>query len=426
MFASLVSRALRLLCYPHLVERLPGPHPVGVRRVRIPGSVACQLLYPAATAVGRRAPYWRPEAVEGLAEYSQLPEALFRSVLTLAHHPCAEAPAPLESSEEGWPLVVFSHGLGGCEEMYSQLCAFIASHGYVVFVPEHEDGSGCHATTADGEHVRFRRPPPGLVAQGKAANVEFRAPFLAKRVDEICAALAYLLSPSPGGALADVLATLDKAAGAQLIAHSFGCASAVLAAQNGGSGVLPAPISSVVLLDPWVFPLRDEVLRQGVVQVRSQRPIPHQPPPNPRTSPCPSEPPPTSPRLLTRGAVRAQPTLCVLSEAWTRSAELRSVRTLLEASSEVATLWAPGTRHQSVADTATWAPSLLVRKAGALGTAEKMHTTRIATAAACHGHMRSSLATETPLMTAAGLASAALHVYKFGGTSGAPARAAHC
>lgn len=301
MFASLVSRALRLLCYPHLVERLPGPHPVGVRRVRIPGSVACQLLYPAATAVGRRAPYWRPEAVEGLAEYSQLPESLFRSLLTLAHHPCAEAPAPLESGEEGWPLVVFSHGLGGCEEMYSQLCAFIASHGYVVFVPEHEDGSGCHATTADGEHVRFRRPPPGLVAQGKAANVEFRAPFLAKRVDEICAALAHLLSPSPGGALADVLATIDKAAGAQLIAHSFGCASAVLAAQKlglGGREVLSAPISSVVLLDPWVFPLPEDVLRRGIVQVRSQRPT-RVPPPLLARIALPSAP---TPLILTHGA----------------------------------------------------------------------------------------------------------------------------
>lgn len=119
----------------------------------------------------------------------------------------------------------------------------------------------------------------------------------------------------------------------------------------------------------------------------------------------------------------AQPTLCLLSESWTRSAELRSVRTLLEASSEVATLWAPGTRHQSVADTATWAPSLLARKAGALGTAEKMHTTRIATALACHGHIRNSLHADAPPTSAASLASPALHPYSFAGTSLSPA---HC
>lgn len=156
MLASITSRVLRLLCYPNLVRAMPGRYSVGTRRVRIPGSVACQILYPSTSAKNqRRAPYWRPEAIDGLSHYSKLPAELFRTVLTYAYHPCLEAPPPL-AGENGhkWPLVIFSHGLGGCEEMYSQLCCFLASHGHVVVVLEHEDGSGCHASNVDGEQVR--------------------------------------------------------------------------------------------------------------------------------------------------------------------------------------------------------------------------------------------------------------------------------
>ena len=43
------------------------------------------------------------------------------------------------------PTVIFSHGLGGNCDNYSQLCGDIASHGYIVIAMEHEDGSGSYA-----------------------------------------------------------------------------------------------------------------------------------------------------------------------------------------------------------------------------------------------------------------------------------------
>ena len=91
--AGVASRALRLMCYPRLMENMPGHHSVGVRRVRIPGSVACQILYPSSgSKAARQTPYWRPEAIGGLSDYSKLPADLFYTALTHAHHPCLEAP----------------------------------------------------------------------------------------------------------------------------------------------------------------------------------------------------------------------------------------------------------------------------------------------------------------------------------------------
>lgn len=47
-----------------------------------------------------------------------------------------------ESKEPLFPLMIFSHGLGGTRTMYSSLCGEFASYGFVCVSVEHRDGSG--------------------------------------------------------------------------------------------------------------------------------------------------------------------------------------------------------------------------------------------------------------------------------------------
>lgn len=52
--------------------------------------------------------------------------------------------APLlapKSSSNRWPVMIFSHGLGGSRNAYSHLVGSIASHGVIVIATEHRDGS---------------------------------------------------------------------------------------------------------------------------------------------------------------------------------------------------------------------------------------------------------------------------------------------
>ena len=74
--AGVASRLLSLLGYPRFLKRLPGDYRVGALRTRLPSSLTCQVFYPVDRgAAGERAPYWRSEAADGLAAYSQMPPA---------------------------------------------------------------------------------------------------------------------------------------------------------------------------------------------------------------------------------------------------------------------------------------------------------------------------------------------------------------
>lgn len=71
-------------------------------------------------------------------------------------------PSPTKSKR--WPLMLFSHGLGGSRNAYSQIAGSMASHGMVVIAPDHRDGSApaSFARNSDGsfrEIGEYRRIP---------------------------------------------------------------------------------------------------------------------------------------------------------------------------------------------------------------------------------------------------------------------------
>ena len=215
-----------------------------------------------------------------------------------------------------WPVVIFSHGLFGSLELYSTICTEIASQGFVVVAPEHEDGSASYAekfspqATVKVSEMEFLfrygkdnheqhspipyKKPEGVIYHDKRSVVKFRKPFLQKRYEELCDLIGGLIeftssqsnAPSTSNlstnkdsdssllakaCLKDVLMTSsltnnqDKSV--ILAGHSFGGATIQFMMHqliNGSTKRLKNDIKihSLILLDTWVSPVPDEALSQ--------------------------------------------------------------------------------------------------------------------------------------------------------------------
>ncbi|KAI5867198.1 phospholipase A2 [Durotheca rogersii] len=165
-WSSLLSR---LNPVPGFAE-YTGPYKVGTVDVEIPVSeldspapaphnasqietVQFRIYYPAPPdAQGKRITWLPAPQREHLSAYIQflgvgsmvaqavsfLPRHLhYTSIPVVKNAPVLEPNTP----NGRWPTAIFSHGLGGSRNAYSQIVGSLASHGVVVICPEHRDGT---------------------------------------------------------------------------------------------------------------------------------------------------------------------------------------------------------------------------------------------------------------------------------------------
>lgn len=79
-------------------------------------------------------------------------------------------PPPGGLEQPKFPLIFFSHGLGGTRTAYSSVCGEFASHGFVVVALEHRDGSGPRTIINHPEYG-----PASRENREKLGNIEHRA-----------------------------------------------------------------------------------------------------------------------------------------------------------------------------------------------------------------------------------------------------------
>lgn len=266
----------------------PGPHVVGVHDARLPdaaGGHRVRLFYPAAPGAASAPPRWLPASARGLVDETALgvlrfiraPAAPLLALLAtplarvrLEHARADAAPAPPPPGSRGWPLALFSHGLGGSLAAYTLLCMDAASYGRVVVAVEHHDGSAVVAFKgAAREEIPYRR----YDAAADGTEWAFRNGMLETRLDDLDAALGALrAAAAPAGAPLEPLTAasptaLEQAAVAwtsaldfddvQVVGHSFGGATAVgWALRHGGAPWL----RRVLALDAWLFSLDKQVV----------------------------------------------------------------------------------------------------------------------------------------------------------------------
>jgi len=282
--------------YPSLPP--PTTQHVGCCRVRFKGSVAAQFYYP--TSAPPTQPSYplfrRSDVLAHLAQAVQKPVWLFLLFgMSRVTTPCITAtdepgtpPPPVNTATNTakLPVVVFSHGLYGNCDLHTAFSSQLAQEGYIVVVLEHEGGAASYCRTEEDGVVLDYIVPPTLDpdTEGKTKQEQyqhylqvcrgFRGPILRKREKEIEIVVqclkgaashdAYPLEGATGLPFASSTSATATAAAAHckhlfdsidashmiLAGHSFGGATAVVAAQSTRPGLANA-FQCCLLYDPW-------------------------------------------------------------------------------------------------------------------------------------------------------------------------------
>jgi platelet-activating factor acetylhydrolase len=224
-----------------------------------------------------------PHYIEAYSKFMVLnDEDFLSSPYDPNHNPLTQAAygAPLikPSSIDKLPVIVFSHGLGGCRMVYSTTCIDVASHGLLVAAVEHKDQSAC---------ISLARVPGGpWVPRGKYSDYidqwipykdfEFEKEFKFRndqvniRSSEVSQSLDVLQVLNDGGPVRDMLGEglydfsqfggrLDMAA-AGVMGHSFGGATTITALAKDER------FKCGITLDVWMFPVHKSILETKISQ----------------------------------------------------------------------------------------------------------------------------------------------------------------
>lgn len=169
-----------------------------------------------------------------------------------------------------FPVIVFSHGLGGMRTTYSILLTDIASNGWIVVALEHRDGSSCFTRDKNGEKLLYR---------DFAREDNERHNQLKYRSSEMLICLQYALPEltSKKNISSSLLGQFYKRLNLDhilLMGHSFGAATCLdtLSRIKTNNLVfkqneLMNSIIATIAFDPWMFPLKDSSKNDVFIQL---------------------------------------------------------------------------------------------------------------------------------------------------------------
>lgn len=330
------------VCGSKVGAKPAGPFELGMLRTRLPAAsgstpgLLAQVHYPGDAKQpllpSAEHEYFRPAVAWELADQYKVPRWLVRRLLVGRWRQLDKALAPQRAAAVGWPLIVFSSGLFGCCEMYTQFCRDLASRGAIVLALEHEDGSGIFALDGvTGEKIPYKTPPFDNPTGEQIRD--FRRPFLEQRAEALAASIEAIKAAAacaikPASVATDAEALASVLGGADLnsalhVGHSFGAASVVhhLASLGGREPFF----AGAAVLDLWGRSL----------------PLEH------------------------RGAKLPVPFVQLLSEEFVRDGLAKASQVLAAANMGgcLATAFLPGTRHQWISESHNWLPQPLARRA---------------------------------------------------------------
>jgi len=190
------------------------------------------------------------EQIEAISEQLEIPSYLLSNIKNILTNSYLNA--PIVSNQGSFPMLLFSHGLGGMKNQNSIQIEALVNQGYIVVSPDHTYDANITVFN-DGTIAEFRSGSENINSEEQFW--EYRLPQLENRTDDI----NYIYNQARSLAQNDnsiwSYINLDKIG---IFGHSFGGATCIMTAHSN-----PA-IDAVFLLDAWTLPVPKNVIDSGL------------------------------------------------------------------------------------------------------------------------------------------------------------------
>ena len=216
-----------------------------------PREIMVRVWYPAQPQEGDlKAPYLYNEKLIGdmVSEGFGIPKYLMKNLSNINGNSWSEA----QPVNEKFPVIIFSHGIGGLKTQNTTQMEEMASHGYVVFSCDHAYDAG--VSIFPGERIIFGKTaiPDDLTKEEKwnmrRAQLDYRAADIQFMLDEM----------ARGNFLSVALKNSLDLEHIGVFGHSFGGGTSIVVAS------VDERIDACFGLDAWFLPVPSNVLNSDL------------------------------------------------------------------------------------------------------------------------------------------------------------------
>ena len=214
--------------------------------------IVVQVWYPTDEVTGDLAPYidFPQYRVRPISEQVEIPPFMIKHIQDVNSNSYLNA--ALKSAIEPYPLVIFSHGLGGMRMQNTIQMEELASKGFIALAMDHAFDANVTIFN-DGSSADYRSAIIGEVTTEEFWNI--RLPQINTRVADVSFVLDYIKDIQGGDDSFWNMIDLERVG---IMGHSFGGGTAIVASSRD------TRLDACIALDGWLVPIEQSIIKKGL------------------------------------------------------------------------------------------------------------------------------------------------------------------
>ena len=218
--------------------------------------IMIQVWYPTNEYEGEKELYidYGDIRIKALADQFDYNPGLFRKLINIKTNSIKRA---VPSNDSSFPLIIFSHGLGGNRTQNTIMVEELASHGYVVIAIEHPYDANI-SIFDNGEIADYRS---GINYQRRHSQKLTPEEFWAIRLPQLktrASDVSFVINQIEIGEFPSQLLKIIDSDNIGIFGHSFGGATSIY------SSYVDDRIDACINLDGWMVVVPDDIINNGI------------------------------------------------------------------------------------------------------------------------------------------------------------------